>query len=101
MGRTIRVLSVALLTIVGLVGTALPARADDRNDRDERRSRCERRVHDAEAKLQDAIQRYGEDSRRARHRRDQLEQARRDCPDYRGEHHDMEHHDMEHHDEPH
>jgi hypothetical protein len=29
--------------------------------------------------------------------------VRRECPEYRGEHHDhdMDHHEMEHHDEPH
>jgi hypothetical protein len=98
MTRTIRIICVALLTIVGLVGTTLPARADDR---DEHRARCERRVHAAQEKLRDAVQRHGEDSREARHRRDQLEQVRRDCPDFREERHDMEHHEMEHHDEPH
>ena len=98
MTRTIRLLCVALLTIVGLVGTTLPAHADDR---DERRQHCERRIEAAQNKLRDAVQRYGEDSRRTRKRRDQLEQVRRDCPDYRGEHHGMDHHDMEHHDESH
>jgi len=87
-----------LLTLAGLAGTSLPSRADDR---DERRARCERRIHAAQAKLNDAIQRHGEDSRQARKRHEQLEQERRNCPDYREEHHDMEHHDMEHHDEPH
>jgi DNA repair exonuclease SbcCD ATPase subunit len=96
--RTIRILCVALLTIVGLVGTTLPARADDR---DEHRARCEQRIHAAQEKLRDAVQRYGEDSKKAHHRRDQLEQVKRDCPDYREEHHDMDHHDMEHHDDPH
>ena len=97
MTRTIRILCVAVLTIVGLVGTTL-ARADDR---DERRQRCERRIQAAENKLHAAVQRYGEESRRAHKRREQLEQVRRDCPDYRGEHHDMEHHDMDHHDMEH
>lgn len=98
MTRTIRILAVALLTIVGLVGTSLPARADDR---DERRARCERRIRAAQDRLHDAIQRHGENSRQAHKRHEQLEQERHNCPDYREEHHDMEHHDMEHHDEPH
>jgi hypothetical protein len=98
MTRTIRILTVALLTIVGLVGTSLPVRADDR---DERRARCERRIHAAQDKLNDAIQRHGENSRQAHKRHEQLEQERHNCPDYREEHHDMDHHDMEHHDEPH
>jgi hypothetical protein len=90
MTRMIRILSVALLTIAGLVGSSLPARADDRDDR---RVRCERRIHQAEERLRDAVQRYGEDSRQARKRREQLEQQRRNCPDY----HDAEHHDHDQH----
>jgi hypothetical protein len=98
MTRTIRILAVALLTIVGLVGTSLPARADDR---DERRARCEQRIHAAQDKVRDAVQRHGEDSKQARKRREELEEQKRNCPDYHEEHHDMDHHDMEHHDEPH
>lgn len=92
MTRTIRLLAVALLTIVGLVGTTLPARADD-----DHRAQCERRIHAAQDKLRDAVQKHGEDSKAARKRRDQLEQEKRNCPDY----HEMDHHDMEHHDDPH
>jgi hypothetical protein len=89
MTRTIRILCVALLTTVGLVGSSLPARADD-----DRREKCERRIHQAEDNLKDAIQHHGEDSKQARKRREQLEHVRRDCPDM--EHHDMEHHDHDH-----
>ena len=64
----IRILCLALLTI-GLVGPSLPARADDRNEKHER---CEKRIHQAEDKLRDAVQRYGEDSRQARKRRENL-----------------------------
>lgn len=92
MTRTIRILCVAMLTVVGLIGTTLPARADD-----DRRVRCEKRIHDAEARLQDAVQRHGDDSKAARKRRAQLEEERRNCPDYRGEHHDMDHHDHDQH----
>ena len=92
MTRVTRNLCVALLTIVGLVGSSLPVRADER---------CERRVHQAEDKLRDAIHRHGEDSRQAHKRREELEEAKRHCPDYR-EHHDMDHHDNDHHDnDPH
>jgi len=93
MTRIIRVFCIALLTITGLVGSSLQARADDR-DRD---NRCERRVHQAEDKLRDAVQRHGEDSKQARKRRHELEEARRQCPD----HHDMDHHDNDHHDNDH
>ena len=88
MPRMIRILCLALLTI-GLVGPSLPARADDR---DERHERCERRIHRAEDKLRDAVQGHGEDSRQARKRREELEEAKRRC----GDHHDMDHHDSDH-----
>ncbi len=84
MTRIIRVFCIALLTITGLVGSSLPARADDK---------CEKRIHQAEDKLRDAIQRHGEDSKQARKRRAELEEAKRQCPD----HHDMDHHDADHH----
>ena len=86
MTRIIRILCVALLTIVGLVGSSLPARADARDDRHER---CERQIHQAEDKLRDAIQRHGEESRQAHKRREQLEEVKRRC----GDHHDRDHHD--------
>jgi hypothetical protein len=94
MSRMIRILCVAVLTIAGLVASSIPVRADN-----DRRERCERRIHEAEEKLRDAIQRHGEDSRQAHKRREQLEQVRRDCPDI--EHHDMDHHDDHDHDQPH
>lgn len=92
MTRTIRLLCVAMLTVVGLIGTTLPARADD-----DHRVKCEKRIHDAEAKLQDAVQRHGDDSKQARKRRDELEQERRNCPEYRDHDHDMDHHDHDQH----
>ena len=85
MTRTIRILCVALLTMVGLVGSSLPARADDR--------RCERDRHQAEERLRDAVQRHGEESKQARKRREQLEEVRRRCGDRPDEHHD---HDRDH-----
>jgi hypothetical protein len=88
MTRTIRILCVALLTIVGLVGSTLPVRADD-----DRHERCERRIHQAEDKLRDAIQRHGEGSKQAHKRREQLEQVRRNCPDRHDDHdHDHDQH---------
>jgi len=89
MTRIIRILCVALLTIVGLVGSSLPIRAQDRDDRDNRHSQCERRIHQAEDKLRDAIQRHGEGSKQARKRHEELEQVRRNCPD-------MDRHDRDH-----
>ncbi len=84
MTRIMRILCVALLTVAGLGGSSLPARADDK---------CERRIHQAEDKLRDAVQRHGEDSKQARQRRRELEEAKRQCPD----HHDMDHHDHDQH----
>lgn len=85
MTRMIRILCVALLTIAGLVGSSLPARADDRD------RKCERRIHQAEEKLRDAVNRHGEGSRQAQKRREQLEEERRRC----GDRHDMDHHDAD------
>jgi len=81
-----RILCVALLTVAGLGGSSLPARADDRDNR------CEKRIHQAEDNLRDAVQRHGEDSKQARKRRQELEEVKRQCPD----HHDMDHHDHDH-----
>ena len=86
MTRMIRILCLALLTI-GLVGSSLPARADDR---DEKHERCEKRIHQAEDKLRDAVNRHGEESRQARKRREELEEAKRRC----GDHHDDHDHEQ-------
>ena len=86
MTRMIRILCIALLTIVGLAGSSLQARADDRNEK------CERQIHQAEDKLRDAIQRHGEGSKQAHKRREQLEEVKRRC----GDHHDRDHHDDDH-----
>ncbi len=42
MTRMLRILCAALPTIIGLLGSSLPVRADDRGDRHEA---CERRIH--------------------------------------------------------
>jgi len=90
MTRSIRILCIALLMIVGLVGSTLPVPAQDRDDRNNRHSQCEKRVHQAEDRLRDAIQRHGEGSKQARKRHEQLEQARRNCPDM-DRHNDRDH----------
>lgn len=79
MTRMIRILCVALLTIVGLVGSSLPARAEDKCDRD---------IHKAEDKLRDAIERHGEHSKQAEKRRHELDEVRHRCGDRHDEHHD-------------
>lgn len=76
MTRYIRILCIALLTVVGLVGSSLPVRADDEHERHER---CERDIHRAEEKLHQAIERHGERSRQAEKRRHELEDVRRRC----------------------
>ena len=86
MTRMIRILCLALLTIAGLGSSSLPARADDRD------AKCERRIHQAEEKLRDAVNRHGEESRQARKHRQELEEAKRRC----GDHHDRDHHDGDH-----
>ncbi len=86
MTRLGKILCVASLTIVGLVGSSLPARADER---------CERDMHRAEDRLRQAIEKHGEHSRQADKRRHELEEVRQRC----GDHHDRDHdhdHDMDH-----
>jgi Tfp pilus assembly protein PilO len=84
MTRMLRIVCVALLTIVGLVGVTLRAQADDKHER------CERQIHQAEDKLRDAVQRHGEESKQAHKRREQLEEVRRRC-DRHDDHHDNDH----------
>ena len=88
MTRRMRILCVALLTVAGLGGSSLPARADDRD----KNNGCERRIHLAEDKRRDAVSRHGEESKQARKRRQELEEVKRQC----GDHHDMDHHDHDH-----
>ncbi len=76
-------LTVALLTIVGLLGTSVPLRADEAHER------CERRIHQAEHNLHQAIRRHGENSPQAHKRREQLEEVRRECG-YRDHDHDRD-----------
>jgi hypothetical protein len=88
MSRFLKIFSVVVLTIVGLVGSSLPVRADD-----DRHEACERQIHQAENKLRAAIQRHGEDSRQAHKRREQLEEVKRRCGDRDRDHHDGDHHE--------
>ena len=88
MTRNIKNLCIALLFIAGLVASSVPAHAD-RNDK------CERRIHQAEEKLRDAVQRHGENSKQAHKRHEELERAERECG--RGHDHDHDHeHDHDH-----
>jgi len=70
----------AVLSASLLVGTAIPANADQDD-------RCRRDVHKAEQNLEKAIQKHGEHSRQAEDRRHQLEELRERCH-MRGEDHD-------------
>ncbi len=78
MTRIIRIFCIALLTIVGLVGSSLPARAEDRCDRD---------IHKAEDRLRDAIAKHGEHSPQAEKRRRERDDVRHRC------HRDDDHHE--------
>jgi len=78
MTRIIRILCVALLAIVGLVGSSLPVRAEDKCDRD---------IHKAEQRLREAVDKHGEHSKQAEKRRQELEEVKHRC----GDHHDMDH----------
>jgi len=72
MTRSSKTLSIALLSLAGLVASSVPARAD-------RDDKCEKRIHQAEERLRSAIQRHGENSKQAHKRREQLEEAQRSC----------------------
>lgn len=72
---------IAVLTLMWCLGAVVPAQAfADDHDHE---AKCERRIHEAEAKLQDAIARHGEHSRQAEKRRHDVEEARARC-----DHHD-------------
>lgn len=64
---------IAALMMAGSLGVMIPATQAVAE------GRCERRIHDAERKLQDAIARHGEHSRQAEKRRHDLEETRRHC----------------------
>ena len=70
----------AVLSAFLLVGTAIPANADQDD-------RCRHDVHKAAQNLEKAIHRHGEHSRQAEDRRRQLEEVRERCH-MRGEDHD-------------
>jgi hypothetical protein len=76
-GRVLLAASVLALCM----GAAAPTQAfADEHDRE---AKCERRIHDAENKLQDAVRKHGEHSRQAEKRRHDVEEARARC-----EHHE-------------
>ena len=77
MTRTIKILCIALLTVVGLVGSSLPARADERCDRD---------IHKAEENLRVAIEKHGEHSKEADKRSRELDDVRHRC-NWHDDHH--------------
>lgn len=73
----------ALILAVAFVGgSAIPAKALDRDD-----DRCHRQIEKAERNLDKAVRRHGEHSPQAERRRHELEETRERC------HHD---HDRDH-----
>jgi hypothetical protein len=74
--------SAAILAAFFLVGSAVPSRALDRDDK------CERQVQKAEANLQKAIRRHGEHSQQAEQKRHQLEGVRERCHHDHNQDHD-------------
>ncbi len=71
-------IAASVLTLCMGVAAPKQAFADDHD-----RAKCERRIHDAENKLQDAVRKHGEHSRQAEKRRHDVEEARARC-----DHHD-------------
>ena len=72
--QTIRTLFAALV-IAGFVGMAIPTQLSAATTED----RCERRIHDAQRKLDEAVHKHGEHSRQAEKRRHELEETRAHC----------------------
>jgi hypothetical protein len=71
---------VSAFVILAFLAGAVPASAVVRDDD----RKCEQRIHNAEAKLQNAIRKHGEHSRQAEQRRRELEEARGRC--HHGDH---------------
>jgi hypothetical protein len=83
MTQKLKALIATCIVSLFLAGTAVPARALDRDhDRDDRK--CEKQVSKAESNLQKAIRKHGEHSRQAEQARHQLEEARERC--HHGDH---------------
>ncbi|HEY7405888.1 MAG TPA: hypothetical protein VIB39_20350 [Candidatus Angelobacter sp.] len=66
---------VSAIVVVLFLAGAVPLRAAGH---DEHR-KCEQRIHNAEARLQNAIRKHGERSRQAEKRRRELEDVRAHC----------------------
>ncbi|HEY2393217.1 MAG TPA: hypothetical protein VGK22_18725 [Candidatus Angelobacter sp.] len=66
----------AVLIMAGFAGAVIPTQAIAATAVEDH---CERKIHDAEARLQDAIAKHGEHSRQAEKRRHELEETRRHC----------------------
>ena len=81
--KTLGLLCLAMMFL--LFDSVLPASAKDRDDK------CERRIRQAEQKLNDAVRHHGERSKQAHKRREQLEEARRSCGDRHDRDHDRDH----------
>ena len=78
--RCKNILFVVALGVWLLAGGVAPAQAGD-HDR-----KCEERIHKAEGKLREEIDRHGEHSRQAEKKRHELEEARRSCHEEHHEH---------------
>jgi hypothetical protein len=72
------------ILFVGTLGAALVAGGVPRTQAAD--SDCRERVHRAEQRLQQAIDRHGEHSNQAEKRRHELEEARRNCHDDHDDH---------------
>ena len=61
------------LAVVFLLGTAVPLRAWEGDEK------CERRIHKAEQNLEKAVRKHGEHSEQAERRRHEVQEARERC----------------------
>jgi hypothetical protein len=65
---------VSAIVVALFLAGSVPALATGRGER-----HCEQRIHNAEARLQNAIRKHGERSRQAEKRRRELEEVRAHC----------------------
>jgi hypothetical protein len=66
-------ITAVLLIVFAVMGSSLPARARDSDDK------CEQRIHKAEVNLRNAERKHGEHSQQAEQKRKELEEARGKC----------------------
>jgi hypothetical protein len=66
---------------LALIGAALAIATGNLSPAADHEGDCRRRIHEAEVRLQKAVDKHGEHSSQAEQRRHELEEVHRDCAD--------------------